>query len=43
MDKLYCFNNIFILYLKMAALSAVALPGAKCDENLKKKKAIIIY
>jgi hypothetical protein len=31
------------LGLKMAAPPAVALPGAKCGENPKKKKAIAIY
>ena len=38
-----CFNNIAALGLKMAAPPAVALPGAKCGENPKKKKAIAIY
>ena len=38
-----CFNNIAALCLKMAAPPAVALPGAKCGENPKKKKAIAIY
>ena len=38
-----CFNNIAALGLKMAAPPALALPGAKCGENAKKKKAIAIY
>ena len=38
-----CFNNIAALCLKMAAPPAVALPGAKCGENPKKKKAIAIF
>ena len=37
-----CFNNIAALCWKMAAPPAVALPGAKCGEN-PKKKTIAIY
>ena len=37
-----CFNNTAALGLKMAAPPALALPGAKCGENAKKKKTIAI-
>ena len=38
-----CFNNMAALCLKMAAPPAVALPGAECGENPKKKKPIAIF
>ena len=38
-----CFKNMAALGLKMAAPPAVALPGAICGENPKKRKAVAIY